>query len=307
MFSIGHSRVEKIHELDLDGFEATRLLPGLDPQTPGRHPGWAVPGTYDAAGHALLSVHTWLVRHEGQVILIDAGAGNDKERPGLEVLDHLHTPYLERLEAAGVRPQDVSHVLLTHLHADHVGWNTSRAAGRWVPTFPNATVICSGLEWRYGAALASGDEAAIAAVRREAGLGEPIRVPAPGVFEDSLLPLQAAGRLQLVEVDGEEVLPGIRFISTPGHSIDHAAIELSSRGEMAVFSGDVMHHPLEIHDLQLVSMFCEFPDAARRSRRRLLDRLVETKAVCFSSHFPLSSAGHVTADDACYGWSFAGS
>ena len=307
VFPVGCSRVEKIHELNLDGFAATSLLPGLDPQLPERHPEWVPPGTYDAEGHALLSVHTWLVRHEEQIILIDTGAGNDKERPGLKVLDRLHTPYLERLASAGVRPEDVNYVLLTHIHADHVGWNTSRTDGKWVPTFPNATVICSDLEWRYGAALASGDEAVVAAVQREAGLGKPIRVPVPGVFEDSMLPLQAAGHLRLIEVNGAEVLPGIRFISTPGHSIDHAAIELSSRGETAVFGGDVMHHPLEIYDPELVSMFCEFPDVARRSRRGLLERLVQTKAICFTSHFPLSSAGRITTGEAGYGWTFVGS
>lgn len=305
-FSVGRSRVEKVHELDLDGFVATRLLPGLDPQVAERHPEWVPSGTFDAEGHALLSVHTWLVRHEGQVILVDTGAGNDKERPGLKVLDRLHTPYLERLASAGVRPEDVDYVLLTHLHADHVGWNTSLSDGEWVPTFPNATVICSVLEWRYSAALASGDEAVIAAVRREAALGKPVRVPVPGVFEDSMLPMQTTGRLRLVEVNGEEVLPGIRFVGTPGHSIDHAAIELSSQEELAVFGGDVIHHPLEIHDTELVSMFCEFPDAARHSRRRLLERLVQSKAVYFSSHFPLSSAGHVTGSEASYGWTFSG-
>ncbi len=304
-FSVGRSRVEKIHELDLDGFAATHLLPALDPEVAKQHPEWVPPGTYDTAGHALLSIHTWLVRHEGRVILVDTGAGNGKERPGLQVLDRLQTPYIERLAAVGVRPEDVDTILLTHVHADHVGWNTSRSGAGWAPTFRNATVICSGREWRYAAALAAGDEAAVVAVRAEAGFGEPVRFPVPGVFEDSMLPLQAAGRLRLIEVNGDEVLPGVRFTSMPGHSIDHSAIELSSAGKLAVFGGDVMHHPLEIYDPSLVSMFCEFPDAARQSRRRLLRRLADTKGLYFSSHFPLSSAGRVTTRAGGYGWTFA--
>ena len=303
-FSIGSSIVTKINELDLNGFAATLLLPALDPRSPHRHPEWFPSGTYDAEGHALLSVHTWLVRHEGQVILIDTGAGNGKPRPDLPVLDRLDTPYLARLRAAGIQPDDVDYVLLTHIHADHVGWNTSETASGWMPTFPNATIICSALEWRYGAALAAGDETTIGTVRKEAGLGEPIRVPASGVFADSMLPLRAAGRLRLVGVDGAEVLPGIRFIGTAGHSIDHAAIEIASRGALGIFGGDVLHHPVEVYDPELVSMFCEFPDAARRSRHMLLRRFAETRALYFSSHFPLSSAGRVSAEQDRYGWAF---
>jgi len=170
-FSVGSSQVEKLHELNLNDFAATSLLPALDPQVPDRHPEWVPPGTYDAEGHALLSVHTWLVRHKGQVILVDTGAGNGKKRPGLTVLDQLDTPYLARLAAAGIRPADVNYILLTHIHADHVGWNTSKTDEGWVPTFPNATVICSALEWRYGAALAANDETTIRTIRKETGIG----------------------------------------------------------------------------------------------------------------------------------------
>ena len=304
-FKVGRTSVQKVHELDLNGFVATQLFPDLNPAVLARHPGWLPPGTRDDDGHALLSIHSWLVRHEGMTILVDAGAGNDKDRPGLKVLDHLHTPFLQRLQAVGVRPEDVDYVLLTHLHADHVGWNTSRVGSGWAPTFPNATVVCSAREWRYGRALAVNDQAEAASIRREAGFGDPIRVPVPGVFADSMEPLESAGRLRLVAIDGAEVLPGIRFLPTPGHSIDHAAIELSSAGQAAVFGGDVMHHVLEVHDPELVSMFCEFPDAVRRSRHALLRRLADTGVTYFSSHFPLTSAGHVVATGDRYDWRFA--
>lgn len=305
-FSVGRTQVVKVPELDLNSFTATQLLPALDPHSLGSHPEWVLPGTYDAdGGYALLSIHTWLIRHEGRIILLDTGAGNDKPRPTLKVLDHLHQPYLERLAAAGVQPGEVDYILLTHIHADHVGWNTSLGDGRWAPTFPNATVVCSGLEWRYRAALSVGDEAGIGAARDEAGLGQPIRIPTPGVFDDSMRPVEAAGKLRLVEVDGEEVLPGIRFLSAPGHSIDHAAIEITSDGDVGLFGGDVMHHLLEVYDPELVSMFCEFPDAARRSRREILERAAESRALYFSSHFPLSSAGYVGRAGDGYNWTFA--
>lgn len=304
-FQVGRTLIEKVHELDLNGFALTQLLPALDPQAAARHPDWIPPGTQDTEGHALLGVHTWLVRHEGLMILIDTGAGNGKSRPGLDALDGLQGPYLDRLATAGVRPEAVDYILLTHLHADHVGWNTRQDGGAWVPTFPNATLVCSGREWRYSAALSRGDENETRRVREEAGLGVPVRIPARGVFEDSLHPLQATGRLQLIAVDGREVLPGVRFVATPGHSIDHAAIEIVSDGELAIFGGDVMHHPVEVYDPDLVSMFCEFPDAVRHSRRMMLERASETGALYVSSHFPRSSAGRIERrTDGGYAWTF---
>ena len=303
-FKIGRTNVRKVHELDLNGFAATQLLPGLDPLLPTRHPEWFAPGTYDQEGHALLSVHSWLVEHDGAVILIDTGAGAEKPRPGLKVLDHLHQPYLERLAQAGVTPEQVDYILLTHIHADHVGWNTQLNDGEWTPTFPNANLICSGLEWSYSAALATNDEAAVANIRKRAGVGEPIRIPTPGVFDDSLRPLEGTGRLRLVEVDGHEVLPGVRFISTRGHSIDHAAIEITSGGETGVFGGDVLHHPVEVHQPELVSMFCEFPDMARASRRRVLEKAAQKGDLYFSSHFPLSSAGRIEPAGGGFQWRF---
>jgi len=247
------------------------------------------------------------VRFEGKVILIDTGAGNDKDRPTLKVLDHLHNPYLERLAAIGVQPEAVDYILLTHIHSDHVGWNTRRYGDRWLPTFPNATVICSDLEWRYGAALTAGDEESIVKVRTEAGFSLPVRIPVPGVFVDSMMPVEASGRLKRVPVDGGEVLQGIRFLSTPGHSIDHAAISITSQGTEAIFGGDVMHHPFELYEPDLISVFCEFPEGARNSRRWLARHAAESNAVYFSSHFPFTSVGRITQTGETFGWEFADS
>ena len=298
-------RIIKVHELDLNDFGATQLFPGLDPSVLAKHPEWIDPRTYDPeTGRVFMSVHTWAVWLGGEVILVDTGVGNDKDRPTLKVMDHLHTSYLERLADVGVQPEDVDYVLLTHIHSDHVGWITRWDGVRWVPTFPNATVICSDLEWRYGVALTAGDEEGIAAIREEAGFSPPVRIPLPGVFSDSMAPIDAAGRLQGIVVDGSEVFERVRFLSTPGHSIDHAAISITSQGEEAVFGGDVVHHPFEWYEPDLVSIFCEFPEASRQSRRWLARHLVERDAVYFSSHFPFTSVGKVSREGENFSWQF---
>jgi hypothetical protein len=215
-FCVGDMSVIKVHELDLNGFAATQLLPGLDPMVVTKHPDWIDSRTYDLqTGHVLMSVHTWVVRFEGKIILIDTGAGNDKNRPTLKVLDHLHNPYL-----------------------------------------------------------------------------------------DSMMPLEAEERIRRVRVDGGEVLKGIRFLSTPGHSIDHSAISITSQGFEAIFGGDVMHHPLELYEPDLVSVFCEFPEGARRSRRWLARHAAERNAVYFSSHFPSTSVGRIIQTGENFGWEF---
>ncbi len=300
---VGGTTIQKVWETDLNGMTFEQLFPSFDDRAREEHPDWFPNGTCDAQGHAFMSVHSWLVRHDAKTILVDVGAGNDKPRPQQKVLDGLSNPFLDRLRAAGVAPEDVDVVLVTHIHSDHVGWNTRLEDGRWVPTFPNAQIIVSDLEYAYGLALTQGDERAIVTARDRAGLGQPVRTPVSGTFTDSILPLDPAN-VSRIAIDGAEVLPGIRFLSTPGHSIDHASIELTSNGETALFAGDVFHHPVEIYDPDLVSVFCEFPVASRSSRRSLLEHAATTRGKVFSSHFPCSSVGRITRTADGYEWRF---
>jgi glyoxylase-like metal-dependent hydrolase (beta-lactamase superfamily II) len=254
------------------------------------------------------SIHVWLVRTPTRVILVDTGAGNDKDRPNAPSLNHLNGPFLDRLEAAGVRPEEVDLVLLTHLHIDHVGWNTRNVDGRWVPTFPSARYVFSGRERAYLAALSAAD-GSDAAIRAEAKLGprpDPL-VPGiyEGVYEDSVLPVIDAGLAQEIVVDGTEAVEGFSFIPNPGHTIDHACIRFRSRGEQALFWGDVMHHPLQFVRPDWNSVFYEFPDAARKARRWAMNHAAETKALVFTTHFAESSAGRVSRVGDRLTWHFA--
>jgi glyoxylase-like metal-dependent hydrolase (beta-lactamase superfamily II) len=307
---VGDATVIKILELALEHTEGGDLypdqanVPTAVEETRKLWPGSVNPRT----GLLRQSVHTWLVRTPTQVILVDTGAGNDKDRPDLPIMNHLNEPFLDRLKAAGVRPEDVNLVLHTHLHVDHVGWNTKKVDGRWVPTFPNAQYLFSGFERVYLAALSAAD-GSDAAIRAEAKLGPmphpPLRGVYEGVYEDSVLPVIDAGLAQEIVVDGTEVAEGISFLPMPGHSIDHACIRFSSRGEEALFWGDVMHHPLQVVRPDCNSQFCEFPDAARESRRRAMNRAAETNALVFTTHFAESSVGRVSREGDRLTWHFA--
>ncbi len=301
-YRVGDATVTRIPELDFDGVDPAALYPDLDPAALADHGPQLTAASYDpVTGRLNQSIHSWLVRVPGHVILVDTATGNGKDLPSAPRLDHLDEPYLERLAAAGVAPEEVDTVLLTHIHADHVGWNTRRESGRWVPTFPRARHVFSRVEQRYNAALSGGESAPDLP---PPALGRPARMPTPGVYAESMIPIIAAGLAEPIDVDGCDVLDGFSFHPTPGHSIDHASIRLRSRGEEAWFLGDVMHHPLQVYRPDLRSCYCEFPDPARASRLRMLEQVAAAGALCFTTHFAETSAGRVIGRDGGFRWQF---
>lgn len=299
-YHIGDAAITRIDELSLAAFQFDMLYPGADPEALLRQRARLEAGSFDpATGTFIQSIHSWLVRTPHHTILIDTATGNDKNRPDIPPLHQLNAPFLARLAAAGVAPEEVDYVLLTHVHADHVGWNTRLVDGRWTPTFPNATYIFSRIEQAYGESLADGAEPAA-----DPALGPALRKPADRVYDDSVRPVIDAGLARLVTVDGSEVLKGISFIPTPGHSVDHASIRLVSRGEQALFAGDVMHHPLQVYEPSLNSCFCEFPQAALRSRNFVLEDAADSGATVFTTHFAQSSTGRITRSGERFAWQF---
>jgi glyoxylase-like metal-dependent hydrolase (beta-lactamase superfamily II) len=281
-YRIGQAIVTRILEVTL-AFPARRLLPDREP-APGRAPG--AEASAEAATETLsLSVHAWLVRIGGLTVLVDAGIGNGKTRCS-PLFDHLDTPWLDRLAAAGARPEDVTHVLLTHLHADHVGWNTVLRAGRWMPTFPNARIVMP----RRGCAQFTAPGG-----RQHRNYG---------LFADSVLPVIEAGQADFVPDEGGTVLAGFTYLPTPGHSTDHMSILLQSDGGEALFAGDVLHHPSQVAHPDWSSMFCEDPEEARRSRLRALDFAAGRGLTWFSAHLTGTSAGRVTRTNESFAWSF---
>lgn len=268
-WTLGPISVTRVEEqLGPASLPPARYLAGFERAVLERHLDWLVPNHYVPERDALVtSVHSWLIRTPHHTILLDCCAGNHKERPSLPRFHRLDTPFLERLCAAGAHPEDIDIVLCTHLHEDHIGWNTELRDGRWVPTFPRAKYLFSRRENEFWA-------------------------PAGGVaYRDSVLPVIESGQAELV--DGAHAIDDLLLIEpAPGHTPGHVILKLDAGGAGAVFSGDVIHHPLQVYAPHWNSGFCELPEEARATRRRVLERCAERGELLFPTHF---GAPHVAA------------
>ncbi|MFJ7996841.1 MBL fold metallo-hydrolase [Streptomyces sp. NPDC096310] len=263
------------------------FFPGSTDEAWQRHRPVLAPDFLDPDTNICVSaLQTWVLRSEGRTILIDTGAGNHKERPYAPVWGHLETGYLENLARAGVRPEDVDVVVNTHLHLDHVGWNTVLRDRTWVPTFPNATYLMPKADfdfWNPAHANAS--------------------VFGPGnqnVFEDSVAPVHAAGQTVLWE-DSHRIDANLRLEAAPGHTPGSSVITLDSGGDRAVFVGDLLHTPLQIMEPDQNSCFCEDPAGARATRHRILGRAADHNALVLPAHFAGHGALEVRRDAGTFG------
>ncbi|MCX2953709.1 MBL fold metallo-hydrolase [Lentzea sp. NEAU-D7] len=244
--------------------------------------GWLAPEFLDpATGTVRAAVQTWLLRSEGRTILVDTGVGNHKERPYAPVWSHLTTDFLGNLARAGVRPEDVDVVVNTHLHIDHVGWNTRLEDRAWVPTFPNATYLMPKDDFDFWNP----------ANNRTAVLGRGNQ----NVFEDSVLPVHQAGLAQLWE-HGHQIDANLRLEPAPGHTPGSSVLALVSGTDRAVFTGDLVHAPVQVLEPDANSCFCENPAEARATRRRILGEAADTGALVFPAHFPGGGAVEVVRD-----------
>lgn len=288
-YTVGDARILKIQDLMLAALSPEQLLPDWDEATALQiYP--RLPETLDSSEtKVLLSIHSWLIEDRGRKILIDTGAGNNKARPAALYFDHLQTVWLENLMRAGVCPEDIDFVLLTHLHVDHVGWNTRLQNGIWVPTFPNARYVFSRAEYDFFSNPAHDS------VRNKTSFMTRI---------DSVDPIISAGLADQIDVDGSDVLEGISFHPTAGHTPHHASVVLRSGVEHALFTGDVMHHPIQVCFPEWSAVFDAEPHTATISRKWALNYAIEHDTTVFTSHFPMTSAGRVMTSDQNMSWSF---
>jgi glyoxylase-like metal-dependent hydrolase (beta-lactamase superfamily II) len=278
MFDVGEVEILRVEESLGSGFAPKALLPDWTAEAIAPHLGWLAPTYYDPGRDRLImGIHSWVLKTRHHTILIDTCVGNHKPRPGSPRFDMLDRPYMANLAAAGIAVEDVDYVLCTHLHVDHVGWNTRLDNDRWVPTFPNAKYVFSSIDRDY-----------FDPARGEGGRSE----LTAAVFNDSVLPILEA-RQDMV-VDGTHALGDDIVISpAPGHSPGHVLITLKSQGQEALFTGDIMHHPIQIHRPDWSSAFCSDREQVKVTRRRILEHAAAKGSLLYPAHFAGSFIGRV--------------
>lgn len=274
---LGGLEILRIEEMCVPFNRPEEFLVGLPPDAVEAHRSDLVPHHIDANGLTMVSFHSWVLRAGGRHILIDACLGNHKNRPGLPPGHQIETPYLANLAAAGLRAEQIDFVFCTHLHVDHVGWNTRLENGRWVPTFPNARYLFSKREFDF---WSQSLKTALPQAFQEC------------VIEDSVIPVFEARQAELVQ-DGFEISPNITVESAPGHSPGHAMVRARTRERQAVFSGDVVHHPLQIFYPEVNSFACLDPAQSRQTRRRVLEECASEGHALFPAHFGAPHVCHV--------------
>ncbi|GAB2676399.1 MBL fold metallo-hydrolase [Saccharopolyspora gloriosae] len=232
---------------------------------------WLAPDHWEPrSGRAVIALQTWVLRSGGRTVLIDTGAGNGRERPGMAPFHRCEGDFLGLLDRAGVRPRDVDVVVNTHLHVDHVGWNTTGADGDWVPTFPRAQYLVPAADdFHYGPDNPD-----------PRGLQEVDRL----IYADSVAPVHRAG--QVVLWDGSHRIDDhLTLEAAPGHTPGHSVLRLASGNDRAVFAGDLLHSPVQILDPSCSSNACLDPGRAAASRRRVLARAAEERELLVPAHF----------------------
>jgi glyoxylase-like metal-dependent hydrolase (beta-lactamase superfamily II) len=273
-FSVGDLTIHRIIEQETTFLPALEMLPDLTAELLAENKSWLQKArALDDNGVFILCFQSYIIETPHHSILVDSCIGNDKQRPTRPNW-HLKTDdsYMRALASAGFSVGDIDFVMCTHLHPDHVGWNTRLENGRWVPTFPNARYVFGKAEFDYWTEQNAKAE-----------------VPA---FTDSVLPVVDAGKAELVRND-HLIGDHLRILPTPGHTPGHIAFTLGRGKDDAVLCGDLMHTPLQTHYPELSAKFDADPKQAATTRRSLLERYCDTETLCCTAHFPSPSTGKI--------------
>ena len=227
-----------------------------------------------------MSIHALLVEAPGRRIIVDTCLGNDKKDRRIPTWNDRAGPFLADLTAAGFAPDSIDTVLCTHLHVDHVGWNTRWDGANWVPTFPKAKYLFGRVEYEHWSRQST-------------------RADMVHVFGDSVAPIMGAGLAQLVEWD-HEICAEIKLTPSTGHSPGHASVLISSRGEHAMITGDFAHHPCQMAHPEWASTADFDKPAAEATRRRMFGDLAGKPVLVIGTHFAGPTAGHIERDGDAY-------
>ena len=234
---------------------------------------WLRPHFISDDGYLLLRIQCLVIDIGGHRIAVDTCVGNDKVRHSPD-WNNLQLPFLADLTAAGYPPESITEVVCTHLHVDHVGWNTCLVDGKWVPTFANARYLFARSEYEHWQVTPDlfGDD----------------------VFGDSVAPIHEAGLADLVAVD-HHVSDHVWFESTPGHTPGHISVIVESAGQRAVITGDMVHSPMQIDDPELAAVVDTDQVQSRASRQAAFARWAESGALVIGTHFADPTAGRLVS------------
>ncbi|MCC3771543.1 MBL fold metallo-hydrolase [Streptomyces sp. UNOC14_S4] len=292
--TLGGVEITRIVEWQAPVSPVGSVFPSSTPRMWKENEAWLTPDFWGPRNDEFyVNVQTWVLRSEGRTVLVDTGLGNDKNRPYMAGWSGLRTDFLDRLAAAGVRPEDVDVVINTHLHSDHVGWNTRLVDGAWVPTFPRAAYLIARADFDYWNP-ANGHTV-------KGRLGDVSTARTNGdMFEDSIAPVHRAGQAVLWE-DGYRIDAELSLEPAPGHTPGSAVLRLASGTDRALFIGDLVHSPLQIAEPGCDTCLSEDQAQATRSRLRFLEEAADTRALVFPGHLP----GHGAAEVRREGGKFA--
>jgi glyoxylase-like metal-dependent hydrolase (beta-lactamase superfamily II) len=244
------------------------MLPKLTAGQLACNSGWLCPKYWSPASNRIvLSMHLNVIKAGSEIVIVDCGVGNFKRRPPSPSQDNLNTPVLDWLRAIDCPPERVNHVVMTHLHGDHVGWNTVRQGDRWVPTFPNATYYFPEVDWNHFSK------------RFFAGVPDP-----KGSFEDSILPIACADRMKLIN-GGDEIAGLLTGMAAPGHTPGQLVYTMKAGDETCLFAADTMHHPIQVMYPHVSSRACEDGETAHRTRVSILQLAADTGCDVLPAHY----------------------
>ena len=267
--SIGDVTVSKVIELDRSDTPVGFMLPTSTPERIAAQRDWLGPELVDpVTGNHKATIHSFIVRTPWHTVVIDTCVGNDKPRHGVEPWHMRKGTYLQDLATAGVKPDDVDLVVCTHLHVDHVGWNTRLEGGRWVPTFPRATYIFARDEFEFW--------------KQESVTGR----EEFGLIDDSVMPVVEAGKALLVASD-HVIDDRLQFEPSPGHTPGHVNVRLRTKAGEAVFTGDMMHRPIQVAETDWNSRFCSDGALASKTRRAFVEKHADADITILAAHFPV--------------------
>ncbi len=273
-WQIGRVQITKIVELEVTG--GSRFLLPQATYDKIRPITWLHPDFADKRGRLKMSIHALIVETPERRIIVDTCLGNDKENRRIPTWNRLQTSFLADLAAAGYPRETIDTVVCTHLHVDHVGWNTMLVDGSWIATFPNARYLMGRGEYDHWTTQRERDDM-------------------KAVLANSVTPVWDAGLVDLVEND-HRICDEVSLVPTPGHTPGHVSIRIASDREEALITGDFMHHPCQIARPDWSSTANSDPDLARTTREAILTRLADTPVLVIGTHFAGRTAGQIVPD-----------